>query len=168
MLSKSGIILAAGSLLLGLALGWKVENWRMRAEVAEILEAQAKAVAAQVQAIRAEESRRLLEVEDAKAYAEARVAGLEMVVDSADATASELRRELASWRSRRMACPAESASGSPGVEGFDAIGLLIGMLDGLESEGRKVAEYADRLKIAGEVCERTWDKIKGDKTKGGG
>lgn len=34
------------------------------------------------------------------------------------------------------------------------------MLTGMESAGREVAEYADRLKIAGAACEGAWGAIR--------
>lgn len=67
-------------------------------------------------------------------------------------------------RRRGPACSAASADRGPGQPGTDPIGVLIDLLTGVESAGREVAEYADRLRIAGAVCERAWDRF-GDATQ---
>lgn len=161
MLGKPTIIAGLAGLIAGLAIGWQVENWRKSAQLAEVLERQAAATVAQVQAVREEEARRLTESENAIHYAEAQISGLEMVLDAAAVESDGLRRDLQAWkRGQRLSCPAAAAGGSPSVEGSDPLGLLIELLGGVEGEGRRMAEYADRLKVAGEACERLWDGIR--------
>lgn len=160
MLEKSAIISGGVGLVVGLAIGWQVENWRKTAQIAEILEVQAAATVAQVRAIREEESRRLAESENAIHYAEARISGLEMVLDAAAVESDGLRRDLQAWKNRRLSCPATAPGGSPSDQSSDPLGLLIELLGGVEGEGRRLAEYADRLKVAGETCERLWDRIR--------
>ena len=67
---------------------------------------------------------------------------------SASTAASGLRESLRRYQAARPARCGE------GVESADAPDLLSGMLIGLESSGREISEYADRLKVAGALCEK--------------
>lgn len=67
---------------------------------------------------------------------------------SATTAASGLRESLRRYQAARPARCGE------GVESTDAPDLLSGLLIGLESSGREVSEYADRLKAAGALCEK--------------
>ena len=67
---------------------------------------------------------------------------------SASTAASGLRESLRRYQAARPARCGE------GVQSADAPDLLSGLLIGLESSGREVSEYADRLKAAGALCEK--------------
>ena len=67
---------------------------------------------------------------------------------SASTAASGLRESLRRYQAARPARCGE------GVQSADAPDLLSGLLIGLESSGREVSEYADRLKTAGALCEK--------------
>jgi len=67
---------------------------------------------------------------------------------SASTAAISLRESLRRYQAARPARCGE------GVESADAPDLLSGLLIGLESSGREVSEYADRLKAAGALCEK--------------
>jgi len=67
---------------------------------------------------------------------------------SATTAASGLRESLSRYQAARHARCGE------GVQSADAPDLLSGLLIGLESSGREVSEYADRLKAAGQLCEK--------------
>lgn len=67
---------------------------------------------------------------------------------SATTAASGLRESLRRYTTRAPARCGE------GVQSTDAPDLLSGLLIGLESSGREVSEYADRLKAAGALCEK--------------
>lgn len=67
---------------------------------------------------------------------------------SASTAASGLRESLRRYQTRAPARCGE------GVQSADAPDLLSGLLIGLESSGREVSEYADRLKVAGALCEK--------------
>ena len=67
---------------------------------------------------------------------------------SASTAASGLRESLRRYQATRPARCGES------VQSTDAPDLLSGLLIGLESGGREVSEYADRLKAAGALCEK--------------
>jgi len=68
--------------------------------------------------------------------------------DSATTAASGLRESLRRYQAARPARCGE------GVQSTDAPDLLSGLLIGLEQSGREVSEYADRLKVAGALCEK--------------
>ena len=67
---------------------------------------------------------------------------------SASTAAISLRESLSRYQAARPARCGE------GVQSADAPDLLSGLLIGLESSGREVSEYADRLKAAGALCEK--------------
>ena len=67
---------------------------------------------------------------------------------SASTAASGLRESLRRYQAARPARCGE------GVQSADAPDLLSGLLIGLESSGREISEYADRLKAAGALCEK--------------
>lgn len=75
---------------------------------------------------------------------------LKISADYASATtaASGLRESLRRYQATRPARCGE------GVQSTDAPDLLSGLLIGLESGGREISEYADRLKTAGALCEK--------------
>ena len=75
---------------------------------------------------------------------------LKISADYASATtaASGLRESLRRYQAARPARCGE------GVQSTDAPDLLSGLLIGLESSGREVSEYADRLSAAGALCEK--------------
>lgn len=67
---------------------------------------------------------------------------------SASTAASGLRESLRRYQAARPARCGE------GVQSADAPDLLSGLLIGLEQSGREISEYADRLKVAGKLCEK--------------
>ena len=67
---------------------------------------------------------------------------------SATTAAISLRESLRRYQAARPARCGE------GVQSADAPDLLSGLLIGLESGGREISEYADRLKTAGALCEK--------------
>ena len=75
---------------------------------------------------------------------------LKISADYASATtaASGLRESLRRYQAARPARCGE------GVQSADAPDLLSGLLIGLESSGREISEYADRLSAAGALCEK--------------
>ena len=85
-----------------------------------------------------------------EALNETHAQNLKISADYASATtaASGLRESLRRYQAARPARCGE------GVQSADAPDLLSGLLIGLESSGREVSEYADRLKAAGALCEK--------------
>lgn len=153
--------------LLAAAAGWTANGWRMDAKLAraesrhaQVLEQIAQATTASVQAARVEEARRTAAVEEQRDIAQQQAQALEADVSAAADTAGRLRVQLAELRRRGLACSAAAADGSQGQHGADSIGLLIDVLTGMESAGREVAEYADRVRIAGRSCELAYDAVR--------
>src|SRR5690606_13381317 len=120
----------------------------------------AQATVASIEAARNEEARRTAAVEEQRDIAHAKMDGLSLELAAGAAVSDRLRRELDALRHRKGACSAAATDGSQGEQGADAIGLLIDVLTRLESVGRQVAEYADRLEIAGLACEGSYDSMR--------
>lgn len=161
--AAGAVILVAGSF----GAGWMVNGWRHDAKLArvesqhaQVLEQLASATTASVQAARTEEARRTAAVEEQRDIAQNKLDGLALDVAAGRATADRLRIELDALRRRGGACNPAAADGSPSQQSVDPIGVLIDVLTRMESDGREVAEYADRLRIAGAACEGAWDRLR--------
>lgn len=167
MLGRTQLIVGAVALVLAFGAGWAVNGWRLDARLAraegqhaQVLEQLAQGAVASAQAARAEEARRTAAVEEQRDIAQQQAQALAVDVSAAADTAGRLRSELDALRRRGPACGAAVADRGPGQPGTDPIGLLIDVLTGMESAGREVAEYADRLKIAGAACEAVYDSMR--------
>lgn len=163
---RSELIAALVAGAVAFAGGWMVNGWRhdaklarVEAQHAQVLEQLAQAAMAAAEAARAEEARRTAAVEEQRDIAQQQVQALEADVAAAADTAGRLRAELDTLRRRRGACGTAAAQRGPGQQGADTIGLLVDMLEGMESAGREVAEYADRVRIAGAACEGAWEGL---------
>lgn len=157
--------LVAGALAFGA--GWMVNGWRWDAKLsrqesahATLLEQMAQATVASIEAARNEEARRTAAVEELRDIAHAKMDGLSLELAAGAAVSDRLRRELDALRGRGCTCGPAAADGGASKSGTDAIGLLIDVLTGVESAGREVAEYADRLRIAGAACEGAYDSMR--------
>lgn len=113
------------------------------------------------------ESRRLKEIADqAKADEEAKHAqdqidSLERQRDLARADADRMRqqyREAAKRGRQSIACATGTSESQPGA---DPIGVFAELLVRADSRAEEVAGYADRIRIAGLACERSYDAITG-------
>lgn len=89
-----------------------------------------------------------------------RFAALETERDLALGAAGELRKATAAAveRARRAACAAGPRQDQPDS---DPIGLLGRLYSESDERAGALADYADRLHIAGTVCERTYDAVAG-------
>lgn len=98
----------------------------------------------------ADENRReaLEQIEQAKADAAA-----------ASATADGLRGETERLKRKLASCAGTATGGAPGR---DAGSVLADLLAEVESEGRAMAEEAQRRGIAGSACERNYDGVRGE------
>ena len=104
--------------------------------------------AAQIEQVKADAA--AAQAKFTEALNETRQQNLKISADYASATtaASGLRESLRRYQATR---PARCGQG---VQSADAPDLLSGLLIGLESSGREVSQYADRLKAAGALCEK--------------
>ncbi|RIY41932.1 DUF2514 family protein [Neopusillimonas maritima] len=147
----------AAAALAGVA-AWVIQGWRYDAKISRMTTQQAVAIAdAQAKARKIEQASQAAIVEVAK-HADEKIAAATADADAARDSAGRLRTELA--RLRRASENATVASPGKSQSGIDTIGVLIDVLEGVERNGREVAEYADRLKVAGLACEKAYDSVR--------
>lgn len=157
---------AASALVCG-AVAWKIQAWRydavlanQSAEHAAVLAQQALAVVESVQAARAIEQRRAEFMEQERDHAIKQNEALAADVAAGRDVSERLRRELSALRARYAGINTGAAERGQGEQGADTIGVLIDLYQRLDQTGREVAEYADRLRIAGLACERSHDGLR--------
>lgn len=167
------------------ALTWALGNWRLiavaavlallglqtvrladqrtdtataRKDLADYKAAQQEARILADRAQRTEEQRRAAAVAQEASDAQTRISALEDDVRRAGAAADGVRDAAAgaASRARARACPAATGPGQPGD---DPIGLLVDVLGRVDQRAGELAEYADRLRIAGVACERSYDAL---------
>ena len=151
---KSGVIGAAvlAALFLGIRLYGHMQ-YKAGYEMAH--KDQAVAIAQAYEKVREIERRRQAAIEVIRNDALLQIEQIEMDRDSADATAERLRKELARYRTNA----ANTCTATRGSPAQDTIGVLIGVLERLESTGREIAEYADRARVAGLACESSFGAL---------
>ncbi|MDQ0035944.1 hypothetical protein J2W30_003717 [Variovorax boronicumulans] len=86
------------------------------------------------------------------------IASLEAERDAARADGDSLRSAIRTATSR-AGSPPRAASTGPGEPGPDALGMFADLLERADSRAEAVASFADRLRIAGTVCERSYDAL---------
>ena len=104
--------------------------------------------AAQIEQVKADAAAAQAKFTDARNETHQQNLKISADYDSATTAASGLRESLRRYQAARPARCGE------GVQSADAPDLLSGLLIGLESGGREISEYADRLKAAGALCEK--------------
>lgn len=107
---------------------------------------------------RTEEQRRSAAVTKEATDAQTRITSLEDDLRLAAGAADGLRAAVdgAARRSRASACATTPGPGQPGA---DAIGVLADVLSRIDQRAGVLAEHADRLRIAGLACERSYDAL---------
>lgn len=73
--------------------------------------------------------------------------------------ADGLRGDIATLRKRTFKSP-NPANGSKSEQGDDAISVLARVYERADTEAGVVAQYADRLRVAGLACESSVDQMK--------
>lgn len=145
---------------------WTVQGWRADARAARIeaawaaeRETSALAIVAAVEAAREEERRR--------------TAALEKVRDDATKQAAAAARDAAGARAERdglrahanalarTAIARDPAAAGGGPPGASAVDLLAYMLGRVSDRAEELASVADRARIAGLMCERAYDSVRG-------
>ncbi|QIM49002.1 DUF2514 family protein [Pusillimonas sp. DMV24BSW_D] len=155
LIGWKGYVVAAALAGVGV---WVVQGWRYDAKISRIETAQATALAnAQAKARQIEQASQAA-IEEVAKNADEKIAVATADADAARNSAGRLRTELA--RLRRASENAVVASSGKSESGIDTIGVLIDVLEGVERNGREVAEYADRLKVAGFACERAYERLR--------
>lgn len=142
---------------LGAVIAATAQGWRYGAEIAGIHAAQAEALAsAQVQA-RAEEQRRQIAVEGIRTDAKEKINQAAADAAASDAHALGLQQQVDKLARRPSSCPGDAT----GSETADPARLLLADLFRRADEvAADMAAYADRARIAGEACERSYDGVR--------
>jgi hypothetical protein len=155
----------AAAAIAGATVAWTVQGWRYGAEIAELQrqqaeknDAQARATVAAVEAARTEERRRTAAVEKARDDAQTLAA-------AAAADAAGVRGERDRMRARANALAHAAAGRDPtladgGPAGAAAVDLLAYMLGRAVDRAEALAGVADRARIAGLTCERSYDGLR--------
>ncbi|MGH8786846.1 MAG: DUF2514 family protein [Cupriavidus necator] len=147
------------------AAGWVVNGWRLGGQIQQLQtdqakqrEGQATALAAASEAARTEEQRRTAEQrgianaaakERDQAVADARAAGT---------VAEQLRVRVAQLAAAARAAGNTAASGGSSAAG-DPLDVLTNVLGRADTRAGELAAYADRARIAGQACERSYDAL---------
>lgn len=87
------------------------------------------------------------------------IANLEAERDAARADGDGLRGAIRAATTRAGSTP-RVASAGPGEPGPDTLGMFADLLERADGRAEAVAVYADRLRIAGTVCERSFGALK--------
>ncbi|MGE8655123.1 MAG: DUF2514 family protein [Achromobacter sp.] len=158
---------AVAALVGGVALGaaaWMAQGWRytaqladMRAAHAQERDAQAQATVAAVEAIRNEERRRIAAVEFARDDAQKQAA--EAAADAVAARGERDRMRARADTLARSAVGRDPTLAEGGPAGAAAADLLAYMLGRAIDRAEALAGIADRARIAGLTCERSYDGL---------
>lgn len=151
--------LVVGALMAMSAAGaWQWQANAYGKQIADMRAAQAETHAAAQAQARAEEQRRQIAIEGIRRDAQDHIAQAAADAAAADDAADGLRGELARLK-RAARCPG-AAAGS--ASGRDSTAVLADLLEEVEQAGRAMAAEADRRGVAGRMCERSADAVKGE------
>lgn len=109
----------------------------------------------QLQADARETQRRLERQGEAQREHQAQLDRARRDADAARVAGRELRDQLAAFVQRAR----DSAPGGSGETAGDPIGVLADVLRRADDRAGILAEYADRARIAGQLCERSYDSL---------
>jgi predicted RNase H-like nuclease (RuvC/YqgF family) len=130
----------------------------LKSEHAEYIAESERAALLAVQQALAEQSRRQQAIDEEAEHARAQIKDLESTVATLADTGDGLRDELAAFQQRARTQP-NAACGGKSKPGADPLDMLAGVLSRADREAAILAEYSDRLKIAGLACERSADQV---------
>jgi hypothetical protein len=100
-------------------------------------------------AAQAEQDRRQASTDKEARDGQAKIAALQTELAGTRAAGDRLRAAIRT----AVAAPRTPSAGA-GELGADPVGLFAGLLERADARAERVGEFADRLRIAGEVCER--------------
>lgn len=163
---KGYAVVAGAALVVGTGAAWVAQGWRYGAEIADIerdhaneKSDQARATVDAIEAARTEERRRTAAVEKQRDDAQKLAAAA-----AGDAARARDERRRLLERADALASTAAGrdstlTDGSPA--GADAVDLLAYMLGRVSERAEKLAGIADRARIAGLTCERSYEALAG-------
>lgn len=136
----------------------KVQVQMAKADLEKQRADMATAQAAAEKRERDKEAQRAADVQEVATHAQSQIDSLAADLADSRGVADSLRAAVDS--ARRRACPSASASGAgTGQPGADPIGVLADVFTRADQRAGELAEYADRLRIAGTGCERAYDAL---------
>lgn len=142
--------------MVGGAIGWQAQGWRLGRVIAEDREAHAHALALAVEEARAEEQRRAKQMEEVAHAARSSLKRADADRVRAAATADRLREHVARLAGQCSSDPAPAAGGeAPRAAGP----VLADMLGGMDEAARALARYADELAVSARACEAAYNSL---------
>lgn len=144
----------------GLAIGfsgaWKVQDWRLGSQIAELRQGYEQKLNDAIQAARAEEQRRTAEVQKAADEAFKREEQARADADAARSAGERLRDQLAKARAAIRVNPATPAAS----EAADATErMLADVQSRLDEATDRIARFADQAHTAGTACQRSYQAL---------
>lgn len=147
---------AALGLLLGLALGWLFNGWRLGERIADIRADHSEALAAAEQRARQIESGWHAGMLEVQRNAREKLDAVAADAAAAGSAAERLRERVAELSRRPAACPAAADGG----EAAEAARLVLAdVLSRIDAAAGELAAYADRARVAGMACEAAYDSL---------
>ena len=149
--------LADRAMLLGIVAGlaflagWKVNGWRLGEGIA-----QGQVEAVTIVRVVERQQQGVADAEGQKGHDQ--LEELQRRAADAGAAADGLRKQASSLATQLATCNAGTAGERAAREGAAAV--FVRVLGEMESEGRAMAEAADRARAAGLTCERVYDGVK--------
>lgn len=139
----------------------KAATARVQAELADTKTAYAQAATKASEAARTEEARREAVKQEVIDHARQETDVAQAAARDASAAADGLRVRVAALVAAGRKAAGDPAPGNRGSSqpGSDPIGVLAGVFDRLDARAGELAVYADRLRIAGQSCERQYDGL---------
>lgn len=158
----AGLLVAIG----GVEVTRQVQVSSLRAEVATEKagraddRAKAKDAALRQAAINAKETARRLEAQQevARAY-ETQLAAATRDAAAARDVSLRLSRQLAAFTTAHRGASGNPPPSSIGPSAESALDLLANLFSRADTEAGELAEYADRARIAGQLCEASYDAL---------
>ena len=137
--------------------GWCAQGWRLGEQIAQMETDQALALAAAQQQARAKERQWQDSLEETRNDAQQSIEVATADAAAAAATADSLQQQVDRLARRPARCPAAAG----GSEAADPAGLLLAdLLERINSRARELAAYADRARIAGVACEKSYGVLR--------
>lgn len=131
--------------------GWKVNGWRLGEGIA-----QSQVEAVTIVRVVERQQQGVADAEGQRGHDQ--LEELQRRAADAGAAADGLRKQASSLATQLATCNAGTAGERAAREGAAAV--FVRVLGEMESEGRAMAEAADRARSAGLTCERVYDGVK--------